>query len=393
MGCAPRLGKRTLHPCRVRGGRDNPRMRRPALTLLAALACSALLPAQKVEWWQKDMAGAIAAASSAKAGMTVLYCWKDGDPVCKELYEGTVMDASVQAALAEFVCMGAKYEEAVGKQVHDAYGVTSVPTMLFVKPDGKVEDVLQGVLQVKPMLDEIARIRSGKETIGALRTSLEAKPDDHALALRLARKLAATGDKAGAAKLVDGILAKDPKFASEAAAEAMLMRICEATFRPEITPQDVDLKPLREFLVKAKSKRIQFLGWDRIAAAEWRRQNLKAATEAVERAWKNIPPEEVMDWGNRVVAYAYEFRAELDKNQQKLALEIAKKSVAAAETAAKAMKDGNPWLAERLYTFAACQLYNNLRKEAFATMERAIQLDPKNENLKKALEMWKDGAK
>jgi hypothetical protein len=39
------------------------------------------------------------------------------------------------------------------------------------------------------------------------------------------------------------------------------------------------------------------------------------------------------------------------------------------------------------------QIVNNLRKEAFAAMDRAMALNPKDENLKKAKDRWLDGSK
>ena len=52
-----------------------------------------------------------------------------------------------------------------------------------------------------------------------------------------------------------------------------------------------------------------------------------------------------------------------------------------------------PYLASALYLHAGVQIINNLRKEAFATMDRAIALNPKDENLKKAKDNWLDGSK
>jgi tetratricopeptide (TPR) repeat protein len=360
--------------------------------VLLATVGAAQGAAPEIKWWQGDLASAIAGGAEAKSGLALIYCWRD-DPICAAMYQDTILAADVVQALQDFVCVSAKLEDPNGKIVHQRYSAETLPELLFVRPDGSIEDVLIGQLAAPKLLEELARIRGGNGTMPQLRSAVAEKPDDFALQLALAKKLRSSGNRGGAAKCIDAILAKDPKGASEPAAEAMLLRVVEATFKPGLEPKDVDLKALRSFAQQQKQKRVQFLAWDRVAAAEWRRNNVKGAADAVEKAWKVIPPEDVLDWGNRVVAYAYEFRAELDKTQQKLALEIGKRSIAAAEAEAKSRPDGNQWLAQRLYTFAACQLFNNQRKDAFATMERAIQLDPSNENLKKALEAWKEGIK
>lgn len=349
--------------------------------------------AQETTWFQGTFDAALPTAKDSKAGLLLLYCWQDNSGECETFYQGTVQDKKSVVAMADFVCFGAKKEDAAGGKVHERFKVERTPCVLFLKADGTVEDVLVGGLATAEFVAELERIKSGKDTIGAMQKAAAEKPADLALQLRLAKKLRASGDRDGAAKVVAAILEKDPKGQSEAAAEAMLQSICDATFRPEITPQDVDLKALKEFILKQKNKRILFLAHDRVMAAEWRREDIKAATAACAQAWKIIPPEEVLDWGNRVVARAYEFRKDLDKAQQRLMLDIARKSIAEAEKEAKARADGDLWLADRLYTFAAAQYVNNMRKEAFATMERAITLAPKNEDLKKALDAWKDGAR
>ena len=72
-------------------------------------------------------------------------------------------------------------------------------------------------------------------------------------------------------------------------------------------------------------------------------------------------------------------------------LDISEKTLKAAEAVAK--ERGDAFLANALHLHATIQIVNNLRKEAFAGMERAMQLNPKDENLKKALDNWKSGAK
>jgi len=359
--------------------------------LLTAVTVAAPAAAQEITWFAGGLDAALAAAKGSKAGLVFLYCWKENHELCKSMYANTVTEKTVVPVLADFVTLSAKKELPKDAEIQAKYGVDSYPDILFLKPDGSVEDVIAGYLEAKEFLAEIARIRAGKETIGQLRAATQAKPDDLALQLKLAKKLRFAGDKAGSQKALELIITKDPKGSSDPGAEAMLDKICNETFKPEADPGSVDLKALKEFLARQKSKRILFLGYDKIAGAEMRRDKIKDAAEACHQAWKNIPPDQVLDWGQNIAARAYGYHKELDKAQLKEALDISAAALKAAEAAAKTR--GNSFLAQSLYTHAAVQIVNNLRKEAFATMERAIQTDPSDDNLKKVLERWKDGAK
>lgn len=365
-----------------------------AVLALVPFLLPAAVAAQTIEWWQKDLDGALAAAKDKPAAMVLVYCWKDGHGICMDMFQGTLSDPKVGAALADFVCMGAK-DDATGKPVLAKYGIEKVPTVLFVDPDGAVVDVTPGYVPVAEFVAEIARIRAGTDTIGGLKKQIAATPGDLALQMRLVRKLRTAGDKKGSLLTIEAIVQKDPKLASEPAAEAMLLKLCDEIFQPGIAPKDVELKPLREFLAKQRNKRIVFLGNDRIAGAEYRRGNLKAAAEAASRAWKSIPPDQVLEWGQLMAGRAYEnWQAldKIDKDLLKLALEISKKALEEVEKRHKVSPD-NPFLGSALYLHAAVQIVNNQRKEAFATMDRAISVDPANENLKKARERWLDGSK
>jgi tetratricopeptide (TPR) repeat protein len=296
--------------------------------------------------------------------------------------------------LADFVCMGVK-DDAAGKPVLERFGISNVPTVLFVDPAGTVVDVVPGYVPVQEFLKEVKRIRAGTDTIPALRSRAGATAADLALQLQLVRKLRAAGDQKGSTQVIADIVAKDPKQASEPAAEAMLLKITDETFRPEVAPQDYDLKPLRQFLDKQKNKRILFLGYDRMAAAEFRRGNIKAAAQHASRAWKSIPPDQVLAWGQNIAGKAYENWQALDKADKDLlkeALAISKRALEEVEKQHKAQPD-NPFYGNALYLHAAVQLVNNLRKEAFVTMDKAIAIDPLNENLKKARDRWLDGSK
>lgn len=346
--------------------------------------------AQEVKWWEKTFEEALTAAADSKAKMLLLYCYANtGD--CQGMWADTMTEKSMQPLLLDFVCMGANQDDAAGKQLIERFHATRLPTVFFLQPDGAIVDLTAGYYSGPQFKTELQRIRGGTDTVPAMRAGVAKAPDDLALQLRLAEKLRAIGSKDEAAKVIAAVVAKDPKSKTEAGALAMLQQLFEQTFKPELAP-DYDLKPLKEFLIKQKSKRVLFLGYDKLAAIEDLRGNLKEACEAAMRAWKNIPPDQVLDWGQNIACKAYVKHKELDRGQLKLALEISAKALAEVEADCKKRPD-DAVLANALYIHAQVQIVNNLRKEAFASMERAMQLNPKNESLGKALERWKSGEK
>ena len=212
-------------------------MRHGLLALVPlALQFASLLPGQTVEWWQKDFDGALAAGKDKPSSMVMLYCWRDPNDNCSAMFGGTLSDKEVAPVLADFVCMGLKENDATQKAILAKYGIEKLPTVLFVQPDGAVVDAIPGYVPVKEFLAEVARIKAGTKTVAALRKLVAEKPADLALQLELVHKLRAVGDKKGSLEVIDAIGAKDPKAVSEAAAEAMLLKLNDQIFKPELLP-------------------------------------------------------------------------------------------------------------------------------------------------------------
>ncbi|MBL8724963.1 MAG: thioredoxin family protein [Planctomycetes bacterium] len=368
-------------------------MRAARFALILTLAALPL-SAQSIEWWSKPFDEALAAAKAKPAGQLVLYAWRDDDGNCKAMFGGTLAEKDVAAVLGDFVCMGAKFGEAAHDAVLKKYGVAKVPTVLFLDPDGKVVDGVVGYVPKAEFLTEVQRIKAGTKTLPTLRKAAADAPADLGLQMELVRKLRALGDRAASVAVLDAVVAKEPKALSEPAAEAMLLKLTDQMAAAGDL-KDYDLRPLREFLARQKSKRILFLGWDRVASVEWQRDNLRVAVDAAEKAWKYIPPEQVLGWGQNVVAKAYEAWKELeklDKTILKRVLDVSDKVLKEVEKEHKATPDP-AFFANAMYLHAALLNVNNLRKEAFALMDKAIATDPKNDNLKKAKELWMDGSK
>jgi hypothetical protein len=358
------------------------------------IATQATLPAQTVTWWDKDFDAALTAAKDRPAKLVLLYCWQDKHDTCSAMFSGTLSDEKVGKKLADFVCMGVKNDDA-GRAVWQRYKVQAVPTVFFVTPEGAAVDVLPGYVPIEQFLLDLERVKAGKDTILSLREQLKSKPDDLKAALQLVQKLRLASDVKGSHEVIDAMIQLDPKGKTEQVAEAMLWKISDETFVEGKEPKDYDLTALRRFLKSQRNKRVQFLGYDQMASAEYRREDLKSACAAAMKAWKCIPDDQVIDWGQRMCGIAYSRWKDLDQDNKanlKNALAISKKTLAAVEQRHQEQPDAT-FLGNAMYLHAAVLLVNKKRKDALTLMDEAMVIDPKNENLKLAKKRWLDGSK
>jgi len=365
--------------------------------LFATLCAFALqatpLTAQEVTWWPKTLDEALVAAKDKPSKLVLLYCWQQSDQ-CQAMFSGTIADKKVAPKLADFICMGAENNEA-GKPVWERFKVTSVPLVLFLNPDGEVVDCLPGYVTIEQFLLDIARVQTGKETLPGLREHIAQEPDDLKAAQILVRKLRTLQDIKGSHEVIDAMMKVDPKGKSEAAAEGILWKLTDELFAPTVTPQDRDLGPMRRFLKGQRHKRIKFLGHDQMATAHYQRDDLKASVASAMQAWKNIPQDRVIEWGQRMCGIAYQRWKELDKNNKahlKNALKISKKTLAAVEKLQKKQPD-KTFLGNAMFLHASILLVNKKRNDALKLMDKAIAIDPDNENLKAWKKKWLAGDK
>ncbi|MGK0350933.1 MAG: hypothetical protein ACJAYX_001609 [Planctomycetota bacterium] len=138
-----------------------------------------------------------------------------------------------------------------------------------------------------------------------------------------------------------------------------------------------------------------FLGYDQMATAYYRSEDLKAASSAAMMAWKNIPKDQVIDWGQRMCGIAYRRWKDLDKSNKRTlkdVLAISKKTLAAVEARHKKQPDAT-FLGNAMYLHAAVLLVNKQRKTALSLMDEAMKIDPNNKNLEPAKKRWVAGNK
>lgn len=368
-------------------------MTRHALGFVLVSFLAAALPAQ-VTWWDKEFDAALTAANDKPAKLVMLYCWQDNHENCAAMFSGTMSDKKVTGPLAEFVCMGIQNDDA-GKDTWSRYKVQSVPTVLFVAPDGSVVDSVVGYATIVDFAATIQRVRAGTDTIPALQQEVDGGSATMPRMQMLMQKLLTIQEQDRAKKVIDAMIEKDPKGRSDEAAEALLWKITAETFRDDVAPQDLDLGPMRRFLKGQRNKRVLFLGYDRMATAHWSRGEVKDAASYANKAWKNCPKDQVIEWGQRMTGFAYRNWKDLDKTNKKIlkdALKVSKATMKAIEKRHKQQPDPS-FYANAMGLHAAILVVNKKRKEALDLMEKAIALDPNNKNLKAWRDNWVQGNK
>ncbi len=360
--------------------------------LLLAPMLAPSLQAQ-LSWWDKGFGEALTAAADKPAGMVMLYCWQDSNN-CAAMFSGTMSDKQVTTPLGDFVCFGVQNDDK-GKETWAKYKIQSTPTVLFVAPDGSVVDAVVGYATIVDFAATLKRVRSGDGTIPALQKKVEAGGASMPEMQLLMQKLLAVQEQERAKGVIDAMIEKDPKAKSPEAAEAMLWKINAETFRPDVAPLDVDLGPLRRFLKSQRNKRVLFLGYDRMASAHWSRGEIKDAAKYADKAWKAVPDDQVIEWGQRMSGFAYRNWQDLEKANKailKNALKVSKATLKAIEERDKEQPDP-AFLANFMGTHAALLIVNNKRKDALDLMDEAIAIAPDMKALKDWKANWLQGNK
>jgi len=269
------------------------------------------------------------------------------------------------------------------------------PVNVYPVRVGAVVDSVVGYATIVDFAATVKRVRSGAETIPALEQGVEASTLSMPEMQLLMQKLLAVQEQERAKGVIDAMIEKDPKAKSPEAAEAMLWKINAETFRPDVAPLDVDLGPLRRFLKSQRNKRVLFLGYDRMASAHWSRGEIKDAAKYADKAWKAVPDDQVIEWGQRMSGFAYRNWKDLEKANKailKNALKVSKATLKAIEKRNKQQPDPS-FLANFMGTHAALLVVNKKRKDALDLMDKAIALDPNNKNLKAWKANWLQGNK
>lgn len=359
-------------------------------------------PVDELTWNTGPFLNSLGRAASLEQ-MLVVYFWIDGSEHCVQLYQETLQSDTAARELAGFVLHSADLASDGGAQLVERYGVGVVPTLLFLTPQGDAEDAIVGFIGEADLAFELQRIRSGRETVSDYRARAGAAPDDLQARYDLALKLRHVGCTDEAQRLVDSIRAADPGGETVVGAQLHLLDLIELV-RDESDDRDDpstwDLRKVRAHVAKVKPDVVRFEGWNWIAEQEGARGERAAAVEAYRAAWKAIPDERKVRWTYDVLTTFWEWRDDLSRSDKRFFLAVAEELV--ERTAAPEEPEGEPAPAATpaeeedeevgfyrpfyLLSLSNALTLNGRERDAIAALERAIEIAPENEDLKRRLE-------
>lgn len=323
------------------------------LLLTATMAPALHAPApQGVEWFQGSLDQAIAQARENDSHVLV-YFWRNGSDHCGALYQQTLQHDKTGAAMGDVVCLSANYDEDAGGKLFATFNVSTLPTMLFLAPDGKPDDAIAGFIAPEDFHGELARIRSGEGTLRGLTAAAEKTEagSDEAIESHwlLAGKYADLGNQeAHDAVLTTVRETHDPGGRTVIGARAHLWKIqsdlnagigechcesddCDENCEYQHSIATLDLAPLYTHAKRVKMEEARFDAWNSIANFEITRKDTDSAVKAYEKAYDFVPKAQVVSFPKNVAMWAVESGEECTKSQKKLALKFATSAVKAAK--------------------------------------------------------------
>lgn len=274
------------------------------------------------------------------------------------------------------------------------HNVDTYPTMAILTSAGTPEDRIVGFIPAQALVGELARIRSGTETVSALRDRQAAAPDDLTVRSDLANKLAWVGDQRGAGKLLDSIRRDDPEGASLAGSRLAMQDVLDAIALEgggTALLAEWDLSPLQTCIESLQNVVGRAEGWNRLATLERQAGRPDQAIAAWRRAWREVAAGNVEQWTRETVMTIFGVREGLDPDSRAFAMEIARASLAAdkqavaRDQAAGVTLDADGQLsadqrrAGVLDTLAFAHIINDELDEALERARQALALDPENE--------------
>jgi thiol-disulfide isomerase/thioredoxin len=311
-------------------------------------------------------------------------------PPCRKMAKDTLRNDEVVDELAELLCIALDVDEGEGRTLKERYNVVTLPTFLFLEPDGETRDRFDGYYAPPLFAKELRRVKRDEGTLSGLRRRIAEDGSDLDARLDLALKLRKLGDEAGYEEQVAAILDQDPDGTSEVMLRLRReQRLAELDTLVTAAKQDLRLETLYDFLAAERDPELLYYGWYHAWTIEGqlvqsaredgaRETHRRRWIEAARSLWKNIPEKYVAGVGNYVAWECWVNRASLGADDLAFALRVAERAAAAA-----------PQEPAVIDTLACCQFAVGRVDEAIATIQRCIAMDPRNEQWRERLELFR----
>ncbi len=358
----------------------------------AALFLSASLSAPGVTWHQGTIETALAEAGERET-LAAIYFWRNGSDYCAEFYQNVLGDPRTPEKLAPFVVFSAQHGTEAGDVLFEKYGITSLPSILFVRSDGKVDDIVAGYAEADTLLVNLERIHMGELTVTDLehRVAEAEKKSDEQFELRymLAVKYYDLGNEEAYVAGLEAMQNDDKRGRTKHAVLAMRDLLKKEMFEGVETDEGydaVDPKPLLALARKVKHPegRLELLG--DAANMYAGRGQVADASKTFMTAYELVPDERMMNWAGDVAYWLMNADGERSVEEKEFVMELASR---AAELASREEPCGcdedcecRPPSATHAYYLAtlanAYRLVGNAEL-AKMTAERSVGLDTSDE--------------
>jgi len=321
----------------------------------------------------------------------LVYFWMDGSEHCTRLFQDTLQKPEAAQALRDYIVFSAKATEPSGAQLVQRFGIRTLPTMLFLRPDGSPDEAILGNMALTQFVPEVQRIQTGQDTISDLRRRLQLNPGDLDLRFKLADKLQFVGAATESQGLIDSIKRDDPKGKTVIAAQLLLydvMGVITGSASDASDPATYDLKPMYTHLPSVQPEPVLFEGWQWVATIEGQRGKRTERRRALMKSWPHTAQNFQMNWGRELVGNFWDMRSELTKKEKLFAVKVAELAANRAvelmgmEEPPPAMlgegfvDDPKGFVADQLDGLACAYYMNGKRRKALETSRRSLELDP-----------------
>lgn len=277
--------------------------------------------------WFKGAWFSVLAKAKAEERRIVILVYGEGSTWSDRMVDETFGDARVQEEFASDLCVRVEGGSSLGQKLAQRFPVSIYPTLIFLRSDGSLEEVISGFIAPEALRGSASRIRLSLETLGYWRDRQAADPEDLEARYWLAQQLFDLGDLEGYQLHDEYIRAADPEGRSIPLRRERLQMLQEELFGVYRETQTVDVDPILTYLAEEQHDRVAYEGWTYLAGAFPQLGQPERSRDAWRKA-HGIAPAERRYEASIALAGAYwgEFSA-LDSADRALGLQAAREAV------------------------------------------------------------------
>jgi tetratricopeptide (TPR) repeat protein len=290
-------------------------------------------------------------------------------PYCQKLEKEIFKSDVGEELFKNLICVKVDFDTSYGQKIKRKYRIISLPTVVFLNPEGKEIDRIIGYAGKEWFVNLLKKYSKGKDPLPEFQKKLKNDPNNPELLFQVGERILLRGNEKKGIKLLTKVIKLDPDNLSDYADNALFV-LGRYYSRVKENPEK-GLKYWRELFLKypASDYGQGALSWMLRAYRDLNK--LDDAESFLKSELKNKPKNSYLYFS---LAYFYsDFKKDLNE-----ALFYAKKG----------LKINSDNLSLLLLT---ANIYEKLKNytQAIKILERAIKIEPANKNLKTKLEKLK----